>query len=62
MCGLWTWMTLVETSAQMELILSSTTSGCQWVNTVAQLTYKAVSAHCDVIYTWNDFVVCNSNS
>lgn len=35
MCGLWTWMTSVDTSAQLELILSSATSGCRWVNNVA---------------------------
>lgn len=32
MCGLWTWMTLVGTSAQMEPILWSTTSEKPWVN------------------------------
>lgn len=50
MCGLWTWMTLVDPSAQLELILSSTTSGCQWVNTVVQLTYKANSTYCGGFY------------
>lgn len=50
MCGLWTWMTLVDPSAQLDVILSSTTSECQWVNTVVQLTYKAISAHWDGFY------------
>lgn len=33
--GLWTWMTSVDPSARMDLILSSTTSDCRWVNTLS---------------------------
>lgn len=50
MCGLWTWMTLVDPSAQMGHILSSTTSECPWVNAIAQLTQEVIAAHCDAFY------------